>query len=263
MKIKLRLYKYHDPELVQIYRLQSVDFEQLAMECLRAFSRNEFFRYRIELKGECRPAKRVHQVTINVDEKTEPEVYAILKKADDGCMNAFIKTILKWYLSDPMPAILLKKADDSLMFKQKCAPKFMDTPDIDYTAKAAKRVRKTAEKKPKTAESGSTATASSVKTKIDKIPVGTEPKASDIAVQEQKVTQTENTSANERRATLSDKDDAGELKQNASVFMDISPGTESKTVDAAERIESEYESNSVEDNGDEDLTDMFLSMTQG
>lgn len=123
MKIKLRLYKYHDPELVEIYRIQSVNFEKLALSCLRAFVQKETIHYEIKKEGTLRPAKRVHQVTLKIDEAKDKDVVTLLKKANDGCMNAFIKTILKWYLSSPMPLVLIKNKEDSVYFQTRYSSK--------------------------------------------------------------------------------------------------------------------------------------------
>lgn len=123
MKIKLRLYKYHDPELVEIYRIQSVNFEKLALSCLRAFVQKETIHYEIKKEGTLRPAKRVHQVTLKIDEAKDADVITLLKKADNGCMNAFIKTILKWYLSSPMPLVLIKNKADSAYFQERYSSK--------------------------------------------------------------------------------------------------------------------------------------------
>ena len=123
MKIKLRLYKYHDPELVEIYRIQSVNFEKLALSCLRAFVQKETIHYEIKKEGTLRPAKRVHQVTLKIDEAKDKDVVTLLKKANDGCMNAFIKTILKWYLSSPMPLVLIKNKEDSAYFQTRYSSK--------------------------------------------------------------------------------------------------------------------------------------------
>lgn len=141
MRIKLRLYKYHDPELVQIYRIQDIDFERLSLECLRAFSKNEFCRFHVKASGPCRPAKRVYQIAITVDPEKDADVVMLLQKAKDGCMNAFIKTILKWYLSEPMPDILIKNENDAAFFKKKCSPKFNELPVVPYIEKSSKKAK--------------------------------------------------------------------------------------------------------------------------
>lgn len=141
MKLKLRLYKYHDPELVQIYRLYSVNFEMLTLECLHAFAENRFFRFTFDMSGEYRPAKRVHPLIIHIDPDEDADILELFKMVKDRCLNGFVKTILKWYLSEPMPDVLLKVSGDSLYFNQKLSPVFKSFPVKSYEEKNHRRVR--------------------------------------------------------------------------------------------------------------------------
>lgn len=121
--------------------MKSIDFEKLAVTCLQAFAKGDYFRYHINQEGPYREAKRVHQVVLTLKRLEDAEVLEVLSKVGKGYLNFFVKHILKWYLSAPIPNIIINEKD-SAYFREKGILRFGEVPVIEYTERVSYKQKK-------------------------------------------------------------------------------------------------------------------------
>lgn len=105
MRIEIKLYSYHDMDLVGLYKTGQVVFPETTRQVLNAYARKEVFRVRLQHVNYKRMAKypddsyrKYYHYYVTLNEKTDKDAIALLNKITPGCRNSFIKVILRQYL---------------------------------------------------------------------------------------------------------------------------------------------------------------------
>lgn len=105
MRIEIKLYSYHDMDLVGLYKTGQVVFPETTRQVLNAYARKEVFRVRLQHVNYKRMAKypddsyrKYYHYYVTLNEKTDKDAIALLNKITPGCRNSFIKVILRQYI---------------------------------------------------------------------------------------------------------------------------------------------------------------------
>lgn len=103
MKIRIRLYHYHDLDLVSLYREGRISIPKAVKFTLNAFARKCYVRLETVDKKCEKIAKPVYMFNIILDEKKDKDAIDLLNKIDKGYRNNFIKQLLRVYLCFVLP----------------------------------------------------------------------------------------------------------------------------------------------------------------
>lgn len=103
MKIRIRLYHYHDLDLVSLYREGRISIPKAVKFTLNAFARKRYVRLETVDKKCEKIAKPVYMFNIILDEKKDKDAIDLLNKIDKGYRNNFIKQLLRVYLCFVFP----------------------------------------------------------------------------------------------------------------------------------------------------------------
>ena len=103
MKIRIRLYHYHDLDLVSLYREGRISIPKAVKLTLNAFARKRYVRLETVDKKCEKIAKPVYMFNIILDEKKDKDAIDLLNKIDKGYRNNFIKQLLRVYLCFVLP----------------------------------------------------------------------------------------------------------------------------------------------------------------
>ena len=95
MKIRIRLYHYHDLDLVSLYREGRISIPKAVKLTLNAFARKRYVRLETVDKKCEKIAKPVYMFNIILDEKKDKDAIDLLNKIDKGYRNNFIKQLLR------------------------------------------------------------------------------------------------------------------------------------------------------------------------
>ena len=98
LKIRIRLYHYHDLDLVSLYREGRISIPKAVKLTLNAFARKRYVRLETVDKKCEKIAKPVYMFNIILDEKKDKDAIDLLNKIDKGYRNNFIKQLLRVYL---------------------------------------------------------------------------------------------------------------------------------------------------------------------
>ena len=103
LKIRIRLYHYHDLDLVSLYREGRISIPKAVKLTLNAFARKRYVRLETVDKKCEKIAKPVYMFNIILDEKKDKDAIDLLNKIDKGYRNNFIKQLLRVYLCFVLP----------------------------------------------------------------------------------------------------------------------------------------------------------------
>lgn len=103
MKIRIRLYHYHDLDLVSLYREGRISIPKAVKYTLNAFARKEYVRLETGGKKSEKTARPVYMFNIILDEKKDETAIKLLEKVEKGYRNNFIKQVLRAYLCLAIP----------------------------------------------------------------------------------------------------------------------------------------------------------------
>lgn len=103
MKIRVRLYHYHDLDLVSLYREGRISIPKAVKLTLNAFAQKNYVRLETDVKKCEKIAKPVYMFNIVLNEKKDKAAIDLLDKIDKGYRNNFIKQLLRVYLCFVLP----------------------------------------------------------------------------------------------------------------------------------------------------------------
>lgn len=101
--IEVKLYTYHDMDLVALYKSGMVSFPEVTKQILKSYANKEVYRVRL-LKPRPGKAKKYNKYKkyfhyyVHLDSKEDQAAIALLEKISSGHRNNFIKSILRQYL---------------------------------------------------------------------------------------------------------------------------------------------------------------------
>ena len=105
MRIEIKLYSYHDMDLVGLYKTGQVVFPETTKQVLNAYAKKEVFRVRLQKVNYKRLAKypddsyrKYYHYYVTLDEHKDAAAITLLNSITPGCRNSFIKVVLRQYL---------------------------------------------------------------------------------------------------------------------------------------------------------------------
>lgn len=99
--VKVRIYKYHDPQLYEAF-MSYKNSGKLIKECLKAYLNNECYSWEVPEEKKIYSKKTINGIiTINLSFKSnEFDIEELINSVKIGYRNDFIKTIVKFYHSN-------------------------------------------------------------------------------------------------------------------------------------------------------------------
>lgn len=105
MKIEVKLYSYHDMDLVGLYKTGKISFPETTRQILNSYANKEVYKVKVLKTNEERLAKypkdsfrKYYHYHVMLDKKSDADAIALLKKITPGYRNNFIKVVLRQYL---------------------------------------------------------------------------------------------------------------------------------------------------------------------
>ena len=105
MKIEVKLYSYHDMDLVSLYKTGQVSFPETTRQILNSYANKEAYKVRLLETNIKRLSKypsdsyrKYYHYHVILDEKDDRDAVRLLKHITPGYRNNFIKAILRQYL---------------------------------------------------------------------------------------------------------------------------------------------------------------------
>lgn len=110
MKIEVKLYSYHDMDLVSLYKSGRVAFPEATRQVLNSYANKEVYKIKLLDVNQKRldryPSdsyRKYYHYHIILDDKEDIAAIELLKKITPGCRNNFIKVVLRQYLCCALP----------------------------------------------------------------------------------------------------------------------------------------------------------------
>lgn len=119
MRIEVRLYHFHDLDLVSLYRIGAVRFSKATVMALNAFARKEYFRFAIGEPSKELRSRHVYRYFIVLKEGADDPAIELLSEIAQGYRNNFIKMILRQYLCAPIPDVYLQDITKRVYFEER------------------------------------------------------------------------------------------------------------------------------------------------
>lgn len=120
LKIRIRLYFYHDLDLVSLYREGRISISKSVKYALNAFARKNYVRLEAGSKKCEKAAKPVYMFNIVLDEKKDKDAIDLLNKIANGYRNNFIKQLLRLYLNFVLPDCYTSAENMSYFSERTC-----------------------------------------------------------------------------------------------------------------------------------------------
>ena len=105
MRIEIKLYSYHDLDLVSLYKTGRIAFPETTRQVLNSYARKEVYKVRPLPLNENRAAKypqkmyrKFYHYHVDLDSKEDADAIRLMKTITDGYRNNFIKSVLRQYL---------------------------------------------------------------------------------------------------------------------------------------------------------------------
>ncbi len=112
MKLRIRLYKAHDPDLYSMYGDRKLDFSHEVKSCLWAFARGTGYVINNDAELSMPPwlvERRYIEVTIMLDTKDDAELITLIgDRVAYGYRNAFVKCVVRQYMRFPVGRFFLR-----------------------------------------------------------------------------------------------------------------------------------------------------------
>lgn len=111
MKIEVKLYSYHDMDLVSLYKSGRVVFPETTRQILNAYANKEAYKVRLlkpnqkkEKKYPSDTYKKYYHYHVTLDDEIDAKAIALLEGITPGCRNNFIKVLLRQYICCEIPS---------------------------------------------------------------------------------------------------------------------------------------------------------------
>lgn len=118
MKIEVKLYFYHDMDLVTLYRSKALDFPEGTRAALNAYAQNRALRFEMhpkERKEKDYEYRKYFHYFVTLDEEKDKAAVDLIRKINFGYRNNFVKTILRQYICASLPAEYLTDGDQEYL----------------------------------------------------------------------------------------------------------------------------------------------------
>ena len=118
MRIEIKLYSYHDLDLVSLYKTGRIAFPETTRQVLNSYARKEVYKVRPLPLNENRAAKypqkmyrKFYHSDVDLDSKEDADAIRLMRTITDGYRNNFIKSVLRQYLCGIFTEEYSKKGD--------------------------------------------------------------------------------------------------------------------------------------------------------
>ena len=105
MKVEVKLYSYHDMDLVGLYKTGKVSFPETTRQVLNSYARGEVYKVKLLHTNDKRLAKypktsfrKYYHYHVVLDGEEDSDAISLLRKITPGYRNNFIKVVLRQYL---------------------------------------------------------------------------------------------------------------------------------------------------------------------
>ena len=115
MKIEVKLYFFHDMDLITLYRTKNISFPEVTRQVMNAYAEKKAFRVLMTDRAEEKTYdgyRKFMRYRLDLDAKRDMSAINLLNKIEYGYRNNFIKTILRQYLCAELPVEYLKDKDE-------------------------------------------------------------------------------------------------------------------------------------------------------
>lgn len=144
-KIEVKLYYYHDIDLVSIYRSADISFPDATKKALKAYAEGKAFKIKVGEKKE----KRTHEIYkkcfhyyIALNEEKDKEIIELLNNITFGYRNNFIKTVLRHYLGCELSAEYLTNNDQAFLDRRaEILAAGKETVEVKHAKKESEKVK--------------------------------------------------------------------------------------------------------------------------
>lgn len=148
MIVEVKLYHYHDLDLVYLYRHGNISFCSAAKIALKAFANKEFFIFNIAEPNREIAQHRTYRFRIEFDNQEDKEVIDMLNKISKGCRNNFIKEVLRNYIPFTITSEYVISQEDIPFFNERFSSMYADK-KLYILKKKKTRTKNTKEVTPK------------------------------------------------------------------------------------------------------------------
>ena len=118
MRIEIKLYSYHDLDLVSLYKTGRIAFPETTRQVLNSYARKEVYKVRPLPLNENRAAKypqkmyrKFYHYHVDLDSKEDADAIRLMRTITAGYRNNFIKSVLRQYLCGIFTEEYSKKGD--------------------------------------------------------------------------------------------------------------------------------------------------------
>lgn len=144
-KIEVKLYYYHDIDLVSIYRSADISFPDATKKALKAYAEGKAFKIKVGEKKD----KRTHEIYkkcfhyyIALNEEKDKEIIELLNNITFGYRNNFIKTVLRHYLGCELSAEYLTNNDQAFLDRRaEILAAGKETVEVKHAKKESEKVK--------------------------------------------------------------------------------------------------------------------------
>lgn len=116
MVLKVKLYNYHDLDLVCLYRYGQLDFRQAIRMVLNAYGRQYYFRLSAGPPVLEKAIRNSYTILVPLDEKQDIDALQVIRRISLGYRNNFVKTVLRGYLGLYVPEDFLNSKSEATYF---------------------------------------------------------------------------------------------------------------------------------------------------
>ena len=162
LKIRIRLYHYHDLDLVSLYREGRLSIPKAVKYSLNAFAEKRYVRLETNNKKCEKIARPVYTFNIILNEKKDKKAIELLDKIDKGFRNNFMKQLLRVYLGFALPECYMT-AENLVYFSERENEIFKERKTVP--APAVRNVKKKTVPEVSFSQASSESTAPSVAVK--------------------------------------------------------------------------------------------------
>lgn len=103
MLVEVKLYYYHDLDLIGLFKTGMLPFAATAKAALRAYARKESLHLTGGEALHGYKVRRYYRFNLFLVEEEDDEIIQLLQKIKDGYRNNFIKTVLRFYICAQIP----------------------------------------------------------------------------------------------------------------------------------------------------------------
>lgn len=111
MKIEVKLYSYHDMDLVSLYKSGRIVFPETTKQVLNSYANKEVYKVKLlkvnpkrEKKYPDDTYKKYYRYYVLLDETKDAAAIKLLEGITPGCRNNFIKVVLRQYICCEIPS---------------------------------------------------------------------------------------------------------------------------------------------------------------